>query len=54
MVQKFDLWDGELDYVEDALRIDIRNNSAWNHRYFVIFSHPGVAADQDTVDREIE
>lgn len=33
-----ELWNGELDYVESLLQEDIRNNSAWNHRYFVLFS----------------
>jgi protein farnesyltransferase/geranylgeranyltransferase type-1 subunit alpha len=54
VIQKFDLWHDELGYVEDALRVDVRNNSAWNHRYFVVFSHPGQAADLATVEREIE
>ncbi|PWN54443.1 protein prenylyltransferase [Violaceomyces palustris] len=32
-----ELWDGELEYVDRLLDEDIRNNSAWNHRWFVIF-----------------
>ncbi|BGO99526.1 CAAX geranylgeranyltransferase alpha subunit [Rhodotorula toruloides] len=31
------VWDGELEYVEELLTKDIRNNSAWNHRFFVCF-----------------
>ena len=33
-----ELWDGELDYVESLLDDDIRNNSAWNHRWFCVFA----------------
>ena len=33
---EFRLFDKELDYVDELLARDIRNNSAWNHRYFVI------------------
>ncbi|GJE85280.1 protein prenyltransferase [Phanerochaete sordida] len=31
------LWLGELPYVDDLLQEDVRNNSAWHHRYFVVF-----------------
>lgn len=31
------IWDGELIFVEERLRQDARNNSAWNHRYYCIF-----------------
>ncbi len=34
--QTFGLWGGELDYVDTLLKLDLRNNSAWNQRYFVI------------------
>merc|ERR1712232_1240541 len=30
------MWDCELEFVEDLLLDDIRNNSAWNHRYTVV------------------
>ncbi|SPO37535.1 related to Protein farnesyltransferase alpha subunit [Pseudozyma flocculosa] len=35
------LWDGELDYAEKLLVEDVRNNSAWNHRWFCIFGRRG-------------
>ncbi|WFC96166.1 galactose-6-sulfurylase [Malassezia brasiliensis] len=31
------LWDGELAFVDEMLKEDIRNNSAYNHRWFCIF-----------------
>ena len=31
----FSLFENELDYVERLLEEDIRNNSAWNQRFFV-------------------
>ncbi|KAM0787612.1 hypothetical protein ACM66B_003679 [Microbotryomycetes sp. NB124-2] len=31
------VWQAELDYVDELLQADIRNNSAWNHRFFVCF-----------------
>jgi protein farnesyltransferase/geranylgeranyltransferase type-1 subunit alpha len=40
LVKRFNLWnvDGsELKYIEELLRKDVRNNSAWNHRFFVVF-----------------
>ncbi|GLB42223.1 putative protein prenyltransferase alpha subunit repeat [Lyophyllum shimeji] len=32
-----DLWAGELDFVDAMLVQDVRNNSAWHHRFFVVF-----------------
>ncbi len=30
------LYDGELDYIHRLLSEDVRNNSAWNQRFFVV------------------
>lgn len=30
-VQTFNLWDGEIEFVDKCLEEDVRNNSAWNH-----------------------
>jgi len=58
-----EVWDGELDYVERLLTEDIRNNSAWSHRYFVLFSSGRAKAgegigceggEKETALREIE
>lgn len=32
------LWDGELAYIDELLKQDCRNNSAWSHRFFCIFA----------------
>ena len=37
LVRHFSLWDSELPLIEAFLRDDVRNNSAWNHRWFLIF-----------------
>lgn len=39
LVRKFDLWEGygELEEMERFIRLDVRNNSAWNHRWFLVF-----------------
>lgn len=34
-INSFSLFDEELNYVDQLLNDDIRNNSAWNQRYFV-------------------
>ncbi|GAA6051353.1 hypothetical protein JCM3770_004497 [Rhodotorula araucariae] len=44
------VWDGELAYVDQLLADDIRNNSAWNHRFFVSFES-GMGGDPG--EREI-
>lgn len=52
------LWLGELPYVDDLLQEDVRNNSAWHHRYFVVFgrgsrSQATPAEQVDVLQREI-
>ncbi|CAE7895554.1 FNTA [Symbiodinium necroappetens] len=36
ILQQFNMWHEELPFVELLLEEDIRNNSAWNHRYTVV------------------
>ncbi|TVY89152.1 Protein farnesyltransferase/geranylgeranyltransferase type-1 subunit alpha, partial [Lachnellula willkommii] len=41
---KLDMFnDTELRSTEDLLRKDVRNNSAWSHRFFIVFSDPKYA-----------
>ncbi|KAF9522236.1 hypothetical protein CPB83DRAFT_864730 [Crepidotus variabilis] len=44
-----DLWAGELDFVDAMLAQDIRNNSAWHHRFFVVW---GCGVREGELDRE--
>ncbi|KAL9092472.1 MAG: hypothetical protein Q9159_000819 [Coniocarpon cinnabarinum] len=62
LVLRFDLFEGygEIDEVERFVRLDIRNNSAWNHRWFLVFGrerdeagHPtSFTVSDDTLDAE--
>jgi protein farnesyltransferase/geranylgeranyltransferase type-1 subunit alpha len=36
VIETYGLWDKELDFIDDLLHGDLRNNSAWNQRYFVV------------------
>lgn len=38
IVSKFGLWSAELPFLEKLLELDIRNNSAWNHRFYTVKS----------------
>ncbi|EKD14130.1 protein farnesyltransferase/geranylgeranyltransferase type I alpha subunit [Drepanopeziza brunnea f. sp. 'multigermtubi' MB_m1] len=43
LVRKLDLFnEKELESTHDLLRTDVRNNSAWSHRFFVVFSDPKI------------
>lgn len=46
------LWDKELEYVEELLKDDIRNNSAWNQRYFVL--NNTTKFENDVIQREVD
>lgn len=51
--QEYKLWDNELEFVENLLEEDVRNNSAWNQRHFVI-SHTTGFSDPAIIEREIQ
>jgi len=35
-VRTYNLWQGEYGMIEELLEVDVRNNSAWNQRFFVV------------------
>lgn len=52
MLSTFKVWDKELDYIESLIKLDWRNNSAWNQRYFVLTSTTDM--NNDLKAKEIE
>lgn len=44
MLRSCSLFDDELNYVDQLIGEDMRNNSAWNQRFFVL-KHTGLSAD---------
>ncbi|KAK6530026.1 CAAX geranylgeranyltransferase alpha subunit [Orbilia ellipsospora] len=55
LVQRFNLFDEEeLATTARLLEEDVRNNSAWNHRYFIVFGKPGTDSATEVLEREIE
>lgn len=53
-MKRFDLWEnGEIEYLNTLLEDDVRNNSAWNHRFFVVFGRGGDVTT-DVIEREIK
>lgn len=58
LVKRFALWDeGEIEACEMLLKMDVRNNSAWNHRWFVVFGRDeggAVLRNKTVVQREVE
>lgn len=52
--RRTEVWEGELEYTRELLGVDVRNNSAWNHRFFVVFeSGEGGGEKEEVVQREI-
>ncbi len=47
------MWHNELAYVESLINKDIRNNSAWNQRYFVI-NNTKDTSSPETINAEIK
>lgn len=53
-MRRFDLWDqGEIEYVDTLLKTDVRNNSAWNHRFFLVFGR-NLEISKEIIEREIQ
>ncbi|KAI0035815.1 hypothetical protein K488DRAFT_68134 [Vararia minispora EC-137] len=48
-----EMWAGEVDYVDRLLEEDLRNNSAWHHRFFITFQRAGKDTREDVVKREL-
>ena len=53
VVSNYNLWEFELADVTRLIDLDIRNNSAWNERYFVIKNRPQVF-DHNNLVNEIQ
>lgn len=51
VLHTFGVWDGELAYVDALLDSDVRNNSAYAHRFYVVESSPA-GFDAAAVTRE--
>ncbi|CAG8552390.1 5775_t:CDS:2 [Diversispora eburnea] len=46
IIKTYNLWDKELAFIDKLLDDDVRNNSAWNQRYFVIFFNPNEPTEE--------
>lgn len=44
LVERFSLWEGELEYAESLLDYEVTNNSAWSYRYFILNKQPNSEA----------
>lgn len=58
MIKHFSLWTNEIEYIQHLIDIDVRNNSAWNQRFFILShelaSTSSSAAKADILSREID
>lgn len=67
LVRKLGMWDeGELESMAGMIEHDVQNNSAWSHRFFIVFSNPTYttkdshatehdpAVPAEVIDRELE
>ena len=61
LVQHFAMWPAEDDlghelvFTKNLLTADVRNNSAWNHRFFILFGREdGTPVVERVFEREIE
>lgn len=44
------IWDGELNFVDVMLTKDVRNNSAWHHRFFVVWGCGTREGEEDRLE----
>ena len=44
------MWDDELNIIEHLIKIDVRNNSAWNQRYFYISNTKNISAIETIIE----
>ena len=55
-MKRYNIFDeAELKWTESMIEEDVRNNSAWNHRWFLVFgTDNGGEVSKEIVDRELE
>ena len=53
MIQTTEGWDAELNYIDSMIAEDLRNNSAWNQRYFAITRCRTIPISNDVRQREL-
>lgn len=56
LVEKFGLYrdEREVEFVNKCISADLRNNSAWTHRFFIKFGDESYKVPQEDIDEEIE
>lgn len=53
LIERFQLWDGELEFVEHMLDDDVTNNSVWSYRFFIV-NKTNKTFDKLVVNHEID
>jgi len=53
VIKTFKLWKGEMEFTQKLLTEDIRNNSAWNQRWYVLSETRKLVEDKAACDSEI-
>jgi protein farnesyltransferase/geranylgeranyltransferase type-1 subunit alpha len=48
------LWHGEVEFVETLIEQDLRNNSAWNQRWYAVHRNPLEPINKHILQRELE
>ncbi|KAH8731364.1 hypothetical protein GQ44DRAFT_642399, partial [Phaeosphaeriaceae sp. PMI808] len=56
LVKRFDLFDNheELEWTAEMIEADVRNNSAWNHRYYLVVGGRDGKPSEEIAKREVE
>ena len=54
VVETQGLWDTELEYIKELLDSDLRNNSAWNERFFVISRNGKQKLTKEVIEKEVK
>jgi hypothetical protein len=56
LVKRFDLFDKpeELEWTAEMIEDDVRNNSAWNHRYYLVVGGRDGKPSEEIAKREVE
>ena len=55
LVERFQLWQGELDFINNLMDEDVYNNSLWSYRYFLLSrspegTYPGITGAPGSVE----
>ena len=54
MIRRFNNTEGEMEFIEEMLKYDIKNNSVWNYKFFLVLFLNNNKPTKEVIENEIK